>query len=46
MTEGAVQLQSHAEKSSRSFLQKIDETIKCSTKSGQNSQGSTARDLD
>jgi len=46
LTEGAVQRLSHAEKSSRSILGKLDETIKRSTKSGQHSQGSTARDLD
>ena len=46
LTEGAVQRLSRAEKSSRSILGKLDETIKRSTKSGQHSQGSTARDLD
>ena len=44
LTEGAVQWLSHAEKSSRSILE-LDETMKRSTKSGQHSQGSTARDL-
>ena len=46
LTEGAVQWLSHAEKSSRSILGKLDETIKRSTKSGHHTQGSTARDLD
>lgn len=46
LTERAVQRLSHAEKSSRSILGKLDETIKRSTKSGQHSQGSAARDLD
>lgn len=46
LTEGAVQQPSHAQKSSRSILGKLDETIKYSTKSGQHSQGSTARDFD
>ena len=46
MTERAVQWLSRAEKPSRSILGKLDESIKRFTKSGQHSQGSTARDLD
>ena len=46
MTERAVQRLSRAEKSSRSILGKLDETIKRSTKSGHHTRGSTARDID
>ena len=46
LTEGAVKRLSHAEKSSRSILGKLDESIKRATKSGHHTRGSTARDLD